>query len=57
MLIYGLFRSVTLVTFLFIFWYLFIIIAIILAIITAIIGVDVCVFFGALVDSLIKFGP
>ena len=56
MLIYGLFRSVKLVTFLFIFWYLFIIIAIILAIITAIIGVDVCVFFGALVDSLIKFG-
>ena len=56
MLIFGLFRSVKVVTFIFLFWYLFIIIAIILGIITAIIGVDVCIFFGALVDCVAKFG-
>ena len=53
--VFGLFRSVKVVTFMFLFWYLFIIIAIILDFITAIIGVDVFHFFGAFVDYLIKF--
>ena len=56
MLIFALFRSVKVVSFIFLFWYLLIIIAVIPGIITAIIGGDISVFFGALVDSLIKFG-
>ena len=54
MLIFGFFRSVKVVSFIFLFCYLLIIIAIIPGIITAIIGGNICVFFGALVDCLIK---
>ena len=56
MLIFGLFRSVKAVSFIFLFWYLLIITAIIPSIITTIIGSDVCVFSSALVDCLIDFG-
>ena len=56
MLIFGFFRSVKIISFIFLFCYLLIIIAIISGIITAIIGGDFSVFLGALVDCLLRFG-
>ena len=54
MFMFGLFRSVKVATFMFLFWYLFIIIAIILDVTTANIGFELPVFNCVFVDFLIK---
>ena len=54
MFMFGLFRSVKVAIFMFLFWYLFIIIAIILDVTTANIGFELPVFNCVFVDFLIK---